>query len=119
MLTGTPLDLTPFGDLLKAIGGLYWLLMLAPGGAGPVAAQALVGQAAPWRRPSRRCSSCQCSGMWTQRAVEANAGKARLDAALAHFEMRCKGAGEKIHRTVENVEGVAWMKWRDKADPRD
>lgn len=33
-------------------------------------------------------------------------------AAWAHFEMRCKGAGEKIHRTVENVEGILLIKVR-------
>ena len=28
---------------------------------------------------------------------------------MAHFEMRCKTAGEKIKRTVENVEGLLLM----------
>lgn len=36
----------------------------------------------------------------------------RLDQVMAQFQERCKSAGEKIHRTVENVEGVVWMKWR-------
>jgi hypothetical protein len=40
--------------------------------------------------------------------------RATLDVAKTHFEMRCKSAGEKISRTVENVEGVVWMKWRDR-----
>ena len=40
------------------------------------------------------------------------AAKARLKEATDLFEERCKGAGEKIVRTVENVEGVVWMKWR-------
>ena len=39
--------------------------------------------------------------------------EARLAEAKTRFEMRCKSAGEKIHRTVENVDGVVWMKWRD------
>lgn len=38
---------------------------------------------------------------------------AKLAEAKALFEERCKGAGEKIHRTVDNVEGVVWMKWRE------
>jgi len=28
--------------------------------------------------------------------------------------MRCKGAGEKINRTIEGVDGIVWMKWRPK-----
>lgn len=43
------------------------------------------------------------------------AGQERLKAATAQFELRCKSAGEKINRTVENVEGVVWMKWRPKS----
>jgi hypothetical protein len=39
----------------------------------------------------------------------------KAEAAMAHFEMRCKSAGEKIDRTVENVDGVVWIKWRDKS----
>ena len=33
---------------------------------------------------------------------------------MAQFEMHCKSAGEKINRTVENVDGIVWMKWRPK-----
>ena len=28
MLTGTPLDLTPFGAVLQSIGLLYWLIVI-------------------------------------------------------------------------------------------
>ena len=38
--------------------------------------------------------------------------KARLAKAKAMFAERCKTAGEKIHRTVENVEGIYLMKLR-------
>ena len=44
---------------------------------------------------------------------------AKHDVAKALFDARCKGAGEKIIRTVENVDGVVWMKWRDKLDVND
>lgn len=117
-MTGTPLDLTPFGSLLAGLGWLYWSLMLA------LVALALwlprrwwiklplaAGLAALFILPVQRHAD--------KRVVEASAGKARLDAALAHFEMRCKGAGEKITRTVENVEGVVWMKWREPRDVKD
>lgn len=46
-------------------------------------------------------------------------GKAVYDAADAHFQMRCKSAGVKIYRTVDNVEGVLLMKLRPKWDPYD
>jgi len=36
----------------------------------------------------------------------------RLEVAEAMFQERCKTAGEKIHRTAENVEGVLLMKLR-------
>lgn len=37
----------------------------------------------------------------------------KLKAATERFEERCKGAGEKIYRKVENVDGIVWMKWRE------
>ncbi len=48
-----------------------------------------------------------------QRPIE-DQRKAQYDAAMARFEERCKTAGEKIYRTVEDVEGIVWMKWRPK-----
>ena len=36
----------------------------------------------------------------------------KLAAATALFKERCKTAGETIKRTVQNVDGVVWMKWR-------
>jgi hypothetical protein len=108
-MTGTPLDLTPFGGVLTGIGWLYWLLALG-----------LLVLA--FRRPKTWSRKLFWSllvvllfgllpGMQLREAYVANA---KLRVATAHFEMRCKGAGEKITRTVENVEGVVWMKWRDK-----
>lgn len=41
--------------------------------------------------------------------------EARLRPAQALFDERCKSAGERIHRSVENVDGVVWMKWRPKS----
>ena len=38
--------------------------------------------------------------------------KARYDTARARFDERCKTAGEKITRTVDNVEGILLMKLR-------
>ena len=116
MLTGTPLDLTPFGGLLAALGWLYWL-----------AALALITAALWYPKPwwAKLLAAVVVSGGIVYpvliRPVTAHvdavrqqqeAYKARLADAMTLFEQRCKTAGEKIHRTVENVEGVVWMKWR-------
>lgn len=114
MLTGTPLDLTPFGMILQGVGILYWLL----------AAGALF---AAIKLPSRRRSKW----LWSMLVVAmfgypvASNGwheyqvRSRLKASMAHFEMRCKSAGEKIYKTVDNVEGVVWMKWREEISNAD
>ena len=39
--------------------------------------------------------------------------QAQLDASTKLFEEYCKTAGEQITKTVKNVDGVYWMKWRD------
>jgi hypothetical protein len=104
--------------LLKGIGLLYWVLALA-GAALAVwwfkrwwlKLGATVAVLALFIVPAARHV--------TKQQAEYNAAKAKLDAAQAHFEMRCKSAGEKITRTVENVDGVVWMKWRDKHDVND
>jgi hypothetical protein len=114
MLTHTPLDLTPFGPLLSAFGLLYWGLALGLAGLAlwlpkrwrikvPLAATVLTAFVYPVATHVRQ---------ERQRHDEA---KAKLDAATALFNERCKTAGEKIARTVENVNGVVWMKWRDAA----
>jgi hypothetical protein len=117
-VTGTPLDLTPFGGLLKGIGLLYWLAMLAVVGlalwwferwwvklaATAVVAAAFIAPIALYRQ---------------ERQQQSDAATTKLSAAMAHFEMRCKTAGEKITRTVENVEGVVWMRWRERQSAAD
>lgn len=52
----------------------------------------------------------------TEPPLPANAAKERLEKAEAMFQERCKTAGEKIHRTVDNVEGVMLMKIRPEKD---
>jgi membrane protein implicated in regulation of membrane protease activity len=121
LLTGTPLDLTPLGGLLGGLGILYWLAMLACVGLAVwwfkrwwLRLGVAAALAAAFVMPVTRHVS--------ERETQQAAFKARLDTAKAQFEMRCKSAGEKIVRTVENVEGVVWMKWRDKyhdGDPYD
>lgn len=114
MLTGTPLDLTPFGSLLTGIGGLYWLL-----GAGGLW-WALRGER-PWKMKLLRAAPIVLllglfPGLSAWHGVQQ---KLRLDSAMALFAERCKTAGEKIFRTVDNIEGVVWMKWREETSNAD
>jgi hypothetical protein len=45
--------------------------------------------------------------------------KAQYEAAMARFEERCKTAGERVYRTVEDVEGVLLLKVRPETKPGD
>jgi hypothetical protein len=111
MLTGTPLDLTPFGAVLEGIGTLYWMLVLA-------ALAVALWKPKHWL--VKLISAVAVIGIMVvpialdvlaKREQQAKA-KAQLDAAMARYTMRCKSAGEKIARTVDNVEGVFLMKLR-------
>lgn len=113
MLTGTPLDLTSFGAVLQGIGLLYWLLVIAA---------LAIALWKPKRWPMKLlwvgivlAVLVVPIGMYAMKRYEQQQqAKAKLDAAMALFEKDCKNAGEKITKTVDNVEGVVWMKWRDK-----
>jgi membrane protein implicated in regulation of membrane protease activity len=117
-MTGTPLDLTPFGAVLQGIGLLYWLAVLA--------ALALVlwkVRGWPWKALLATGVLTTMVGpvaihvMRTNR--EQQQTKAKLDEAMARFKARCESAGEKINRTVVNVDGVVWMKWREEISNAD
>ena len=49
---------------------------------------------------------------FAKKPAEKESFKERLAKAEAMFQERCKTAGEKIHRTVENVEGIFLLKLR-------
>ncbi len=57
-------------------------------------------------------AACVTTGGAAQSAAPREDGRARLAKAEAMFQERCKKAGEFIHRTAENVEGVFLMKLR-------
>ncbi|MBP3220991.1 MAG: hypothetical protein J6M43_02990 [Neisseriaceae bacterium] len=48
-----------------------------------------------------------------KRIVEYNERKEKYEAAKAVFDEQCKKAGEKIYRTVDNVDGVMLLKVRE------
>ncbi len=117
MLTGTPLDLTPFGVLPQGIGLLYWLVVIA------VLALVLTKIKNRTRKLLAAVAVLAIlvgpvmHHVWKKHEQRQQA-KARLDAAMVRFEMRCKSAGEKIAKTVDDVEGIVWMKWRSKETNR-
>ena len=113
MNTGTPLDLTPFGSVLQGIGLLYWLTVLA--------AVTLVLWKVKGLLPKILFATVvlaitvgPVAVYELQRSDERQQSKARLDTAMARFQMRCKSAGETIDRTVENVDGLFIVNQRPK-----
>jgi hypothetical protein len=110
MLTGTPLDLTSFGVLFQAIGIIYWiaffgLLYLAikkPRTRTHKAVWALVVLVVFLGGPFH-------NGWNNYQAQQ------RYQAAKAHFDERCKEAGEKITKRVTGIDGIRWMKPRSSA----
>jgi hypothetical protein len=109
MLTGTPLDLTPFGPVLQGIG--FFILLLALGAlylairkpktlAGKVICSAIVVAVFGY---------LPATSMW-----EGHKQRERFDEAFARFQEHCRTAGFKIKRAVEDVDGIVWLKWRPK-----
>jgi hypothetical protein len=113
-MTGTSLDLTPFGAMLTAVGWLYWVLVIG----------ALI---VAWRWPKRRAAKIAAvvgvvalaGWMPVRTGIQVNAARTRLDESMALFKKRCEGAGEKITRTIENVDGVLLLNIRPIATPSD
>ena len=107
MLTGTPLDLTPFGSVLQgfglvillvALGALYLAIRKPKTIAGKVVCTAIVIGA---------------FGYFPVKGIlEARKQRDRLQDAVARFQEHCKTAGPKIKRVVADVDGIVWMRWR-------
>jgi hypothetical protein len=113
-MRGGPIDLTPFASLLTGIGWLYWLL----------AALGLwwaLKAKRSWKARSLRAFAVVVlfgllPGLVAWKGLQK---MLKLNSAMALFEERCKTAGEKVFRTVDNVEGVLWMKWRERTSNAD
>lgn len=108
-------ELTWIPQALRTLGGFYFVLALAS------LAYALIKPKTIWNKGWAVAGVVVLFGALPIGSYIAGSGKrqqrkeqeARLAEAKGHFEMRCKSSGEKIHRTVENVDGVVWMKWRE------
>ena len=108
-MTGTPLDLTPFGGVLAAIGWLYGLVALS------VLAVAWWLPRLLWQKIAAVSIAVAAVYLVFVRPVqtrvhvqqhEQQTSNVKLDEAMALFKKRCETAGEKIIRTVDNVEGL-------------
>jgi hypothetical protein len=105
------IELTGWGDLLRLVGVLFWVLVIGAliaalavpktGRGKAVATLIVVGLFAAF------------PGRWAWKMKqERDAARARYQKAEAMFEERCKKAGVFIRRTAENVEGVFLLKLR-------
>lgn len=115
MLTGTALDLTPFGPLLQGLGLVVLLLAL---GALYLAI----------RKPKTILAKVFWSAIVVgvfgyfpvKNYLEARKQRDRFEDAFARFQEYCKTAGPKVKRVIADVDGIVWLKWRfDTFDPDD
>jgi hypothetical protein len=108
------IELTGFGDLLRAVGILYWMLIIGA----LVAAVKL-----PKTRNGKVTAVLAVLGLFATYPVrwawdeEQKRETARTVEAM--FQERCKKAGEFLHRTVDNVEGVLLLKIREQTSRGD
>lgn len=108
-LTHTALDLTPFAAILSAVSVLYWLVT-----AGALFLAAMRPKTARAKGVALLVVVALFGYLPITDGWEIYKARSRLAKAEAMFAERCKTAGEKIHRTAENVEGVLLMKVRPK-----
>jgi hypothetical protein len=105
------LELGVGADLFRMAGGVVWLVVI-----GVFVAALLI----PKMRKSKAIAIAVVTvlfaafpGRWFwEMKSEADAQKARLAKAEAMFQERCKKAGEFIHRSVDDVDGILLMKVR-------
>lgn len=105
MLTGTPLDLTPFGAALQGIGVLYWLFVL-----GVITIILFTVEGWLWKAVcvvlALACLVLPVAYYFYLRYQEQQVWKVHMDKVQAQFQLRCQSASEKIYRIVDDVEGI-------------
>ena len=101
------LELGIGADLVRGIGLVLW---------GLLAAALLVALFKPKTITGKVLSSLLVLGIFfgpmVPGAIAAHEYRQKYEKAKALFDERCKTAGEKIYKTVENVEGILLMKVR-------
>jgi hypothetical protein len=129
MLTGTPLDLTKIPELLQLLGivvPIVWLLLLIgslvmvwlrvktkPGRVTGTMVVLVILVVLPLLGLTQLRRESQV--IQAKQDTEQAELSARYEKAEALFKKRCETAGEFIHRTIPDVRGVVWMKWRPEA----
>lgn len=109
------LELTGWGDIIRGVGILYWvigayLLYLSIKKSSTRFGKIGSGLFVAFLFGFFPLKSC------VDQIVYVRDYKARLAKAEAIFNERCKTSGEKIYRTVENVEGIYLLKLRPSYD---
>ena len=105
------IELTGFGSVLRLIGVLFWVIVIA----------ALI--AALWLPKTWKGKTAAVlvvvglfaafPGRWAWEVKQKqDVAQARYEKAEAKFQERCKKSGVFIHRTAENVEGIFLLKLR-------
>ena len=108
---GGLIELTGFGTLLRLVGVFFWIVVIAA---------LVIALRVPKTRNGKIAAVLVVVGLfvafpgrWAWQEKQANdAIRARHEKAEAMFQERCKKAGEFIHRTAEDVEGVFLLKVR-------
>jgi len=101
------IELTWVGDALRWAGGLYWLLAIGALALAITKIKPIAGKVI-----SVAAIVALFGYLPITAALENKKAADARKAAWAHFEMRCKSAGEKIYKTVEDVEGIMLLKIR-------
>jgi hypothetical protein len=94
-------NLAGYGELLGVVNGLYWVV-------------AALFTWWAWRKPTTQGNKAAAAAfvatlfliLPVSRIYSVGSYKWQYNTAKALFEERCKTAGEKIYRTVEDVEGI-------------
>ncbi|HVK53803.1 MAG TPA: hypothetical protein VM532_02125 [Burkholderiales bacterium] len=101
------IEMTWVGDALRWVGGLYWLLAIGALALAITKIKPMAGKVI-----SVAAIVALFGYLPITAALENKKATDARKAAWVHFEMRCKSAGEKIYKTIDEVEGIYLMKLR-------
>lgn len=105
------IDFGPGAALLRLVGGGFWLLVIGAFLAAALIPKTKKGKVLALASVIALLMLFPGRQVFEQRQ-EQSAAQSRLAEAEARFQARCKTAGEFIHKTAENVEGILLMKLR-------
>ena len=103
------IELTWVGEALRWAGWVYWLLAIGALALAITKIKPMAGKVI-----SVAAIVALFGYLPITAALESKKAADARKAAWAHFEMRCKSAGEKIYKTVDGVEGIMLLKVRPK-----